>query len=275
MMWTAHDTDPLTRSGRVDREADELVDKVAIEDFDSAHSEPVFGPIAVVIAAYKEAATIGQVIDGIPARIGGLEVSVLVVVDGEEDGTAATVRGLGRYACVAQVNRGQGAALRLGYRIARDHGARFVVTADADGQTDPSDLAVVLAPVIAGELDFANGSRRLGKTLSHDLVRNTGVVVFAAIASLLTRTKITDTANPVRAMRAEITAVLELDEPQYQASELLIGAIMRGYRFGELPVTMRARAGGSSKKGHPLVYGYRYGRVMFRTWLRERRRPTG
>jgi hypothetical protein len=50
---------------------------------------------------------------------------------------------------------------------------------------------------------------------------------------------------------------------------------MRGYRFGELPVTMHTRAGGSSKKGSPLVYGYRYGSVMFRTWRRERRRIAG
>ena len=38
------------------------------------------------------------------------------------------------------VNRGQGAALRLGYRIAREHGAAYVITTDADGQYDVGDL---------------------------------------------------------------------------------------------------------------------------------------
>lgn len=250
----------------------ETIDDDALADFDEVHGKPQLAPIAIVVAAYKEKDNIGAVVDGMPAEIDGIGVSVLVVVDGEDDGTIGIVRVAGHFASHSPVRRGQGAALKLGYRIAREHGASYIVTADGDGQSDPRDLAVVLRPVLAGELDFVNGSRRLGRTESQDSVRNTGVVVFAALASLLTRTRVTDTANPIRAMRAEVSAGLDLDEPQYQASELLLGAIMRGYRFGERPVTMRARAGGSSKKGPNLLYGYRYGRVMVRTWLRERRR---
>jgi glycosyltransferase involved in cell wall biosynthesis len=250
----------------------EAIDKAALAEFDEVHGSPALAPIVVVIAAYKEKDNIGSVVTGMPHELAGLGVSVVVVVDGEDDGTGRVVREAGHYACIAPVNRGQGAALKLGYRVAREHGARYIVTADGDGQTDPDDLAVVLTPVINDELDFVNGSRRLGSTESHDQVRNTGVVVFAALASFLTHTKVTDTANPIRAMRAEITGDLELDEPQYQASELLLGAIMRGYRFGERPVRMLARKTGKSKKGHNLAYGYRYGRVMIRTWLRERRR---
>ncbi|MDA8291259.1 MAG: glycosyltransferase family 2 protein, partial [Actinomycetota bacterium] len=85
-------------------------------------------------------------------------------------------------------------------------------------------------------------------------------------------TRVTDTANPIRAMRAELTERLLLDEPQYQASELLIGAIMSGARYAERPVTMHARASGRSKKGGNLSYGYRYGRVFVGTWWRERTR---
>ena len=134
---------------------------------------------------------------------------MLVVVDGEDDGTGAVVREAGHYACIAPVNRGQGAALRLGYRIAREHGARFIVTSDADGQTDPDDLEVVLEPVVSGRADFVNGSRRLGQSHGTDAVRNTGVLFFAALISFLTRTPVTDTANPVRAFRAELPAELD------------------------------------------------------------------
>ena len=35
---------------------------------------------------------------------------------------------------------------------------------------------------------------------------------------------------------------------------------------------MRERASGHSKKGGNLLYGYRYGRVVLRTYARERRR---
>jgi len=34
---------------------------------------------------------------------------------------------------------------------------------------------------------------------------------------------------------------------------------------------MRRRAAGESKKGHNVLYGFRYARVILRTWWRERR----
>jgi glycosyltransferase involved in cell wall biosynthesis len=251
---------------------DELIDRIAIEEFESAHLDTKLPPVAIVIAAYKEVENIGSVMEMLPATLCGLDARAIVVIDGEEDGTAAIVRAAGQFAVIAPVNRGQGAALRLGYAVARRFGASYIVTADADGQSDAADLEVVLSPVVDGEADFVNGSRRLGKTESNDQVRNLGVVVYATIISALCGTAITDTANPMRAMRASFSEDLTLDEPQYQASELLISAIFAGARFTERPVTMRARATGASKKGGNLVYGYRYGTVVARTYLRERRR---
>ncbi len=254
------------------RSLDDLVDDVAIAGFADAQGVPDLAPVAVVIAAYKERDSIGAVVESIPDAICGLGVSVLVVVDGEDDGTAEIVRKAGHLAIVSPVNRGQGAALRLGYRVAREHGATYVVTADADGQTDPHDLGVVLEPVVAGEADFVNGSRRLGTTHSTGAMRNAGVLLFGKLITLLTGTTVTDTANPIRAMRADLTARLVLDEPQYQASELLISAIMHGARFAERPVTMYARTSGRSKKGGNVAYGSRDGKVFLRTWWRELRR---
>ena len=249
----------------------DLVDDVAIAEFTTAHGSVELPPVAIVIAAYKEVDNIGAVMESMPATLCGLLTKAIVVIDGEEDGTAAIVRKAGHYAVIAPVNRGQGAALRLGYRVARDFGADFIVTADADGQSDAADLAVVLSPVVSGEADFVNGSRRLGRTESTDAVRNLGVVVYATIISALAGTQVSDTANPMRAMRADLTGRLVLDEPQYQASELLLSAIFAGVRFTERPVTMRARGKGKSKKGGNLAYGYRYGKVVARTYLRERR----
>jgi glycosyltransferase involved in cell wall biosynthesis len=260
------------RTARRRRATDDLIDDVAWKEFESYHGAPEFAPVVVVIAAYHERANIGRVVESLPKQLCGLAVSVLVVVDGEEDGTAEIVRKLGQYCVVAPVNRGQGAALRLGYRVASQGGARYLVTADADGQSDPTDLAVVLQPVVDGLADFVTGSRTLGKSESKDVVRSAGIRFFSVLITALTGTKVTDTANPIRAMRADLPARLTLDEPQYQSSELLIGAISNGARYAERPVTMRARRSGASKKGHNLVYGFRFSRVVMRTWWRERRR---
>jgi glycosyltransferase involved in cell wall biosynthesis len=253
------------------RQMSDLVDVVAIEEFTTAHGTPELPSVAIVIAAYKERASIETVLAAMPHHLCGLAAAVIVVIDGEEDGSAAAIRAHGDYAVIASVNRGQGAALRLGYLVARTFGATYIVTADADGQTDPNDLEIVLSPVVEGNADFVNGSRRLGRTESRDIVRNLGVIVFALIISLLMKTRVTDTANPIRAMRAELTGRLTLDEPQFQASELLISAIATGGRFTERPVTMKQRVAGSSKKGGNLSYGKNYARVVFRTWNRERK----
>jgi glycosyltransferase involved in cell wall biosynthesis len=169
------------------------------------------------------------------------------------------------------VNRGQGAALRLGYRLARKHGADYIATLDADGQYDPADLALVVAPLVAGTADFVSGSRRLGAAGTTDRVRALGVVVYGAVISRLTGQRVTDPANGLRAMRADLTGAVELRQPQYQATELLIGAVLRGFRVAEVPVTMYARTEGTTKKGGNLAYGWRVGRVIVSTWWRERR----
>ena len=259
------------REARRRRATDELIDDVALKEFESYHGAPEFTPVVVVIAAYHERDNIADVVEAIPHELCELPVSVLVVVDGEEDGTAEIVRKLGQFCVIAPMNRGQGAALRLGYELARLGGARYLITADADGQSDPDDLTVVLQPIVDGIADFVSGSRTLGKSESKDVVRSAGIRFFSVLISALTRTRVTDTANPMRAMRGDLPERLTLDEPQYQSSELLIGALFHGARYAERPVTMRARVSGASKKGHNLVYGWRFSRVVLRTWWRERR----
>ena len=169
------------------------------------------------------------------------------------------------------MNRGQGAALRLAYAVAAGHGAEYLVSLDADGQYDPADIPKVLAPVVDDEADLVTGSRRLGSSYGGDRFRQLGVLVYATTIRVLTGTGITDPSFGLRAMRAEVPLSLRLDEPQFQASELLVGAIMHGYRVAERPATMRRRAAGDSRKGPSLAYGYRFGRVLLRTWWRGRR----
>lgn len=229
-------------------------------------------PVAVVIAAYDEEGAIGAVVKDMPTRICGLPALAVVVVDGATDGTAPEARANGAVVCDVPVRRGQGAALRLGYRIAREGGARYIVTTDADGQYDPAEVERVLEPVVSGEADFVSGSRRLGRDETTDGVRRMGVRFFAAVITALTGHRVTDPAFGLRAMRAEVTAAIELEQPQYQAAEVLIGVIARGFRAAERPATMRKRKASETKKGRNLNYAIRFTRVICATWLRERAR---
>ncbi|HEY7429920.1 MAG TPA: glycosyltransferase family 2 protein [Streptosporangiaceae bacterium] len=231
-------------------------------------------PVAIVIAAYNEESggAIGQVVETLPKNLCGLDAAVIVVSDGSQDKTAVVARDHGAMVCDVPVNRGQGAALRLGYRLARDGGATYIVTTDADGQYNPAEMESVLAPVVAGEADFCTGSRTMGSEESRAVLRRLGVRVFARTISTLTGQRISDTTFGLRAMRAEVTGDVQLEQPQYQAAELLIGVMARGFQVAEVPATIHKRRVGKSKKGNDVLYGYNFTRVVLGTWWRERQR---
>ncbi len=226
--------------------------------------------VVVVIPAYNEGASVAGVVSSVPARLAGMPVDVLVVDDGSADDTGARAREAGALVATLRANTGQGNAFKVAYRVACAGGARYVATADADGQFDPKELDAMVAMLADDRADFVTGSRRLGVAHTDDSVRALGVVVFGTLISILTGVRVTDPANGLRAMRAEVAATVELRQMQYQSSELLIGAIANGFRVLEAPVTMRKRHVGASKKGGNLVYGWRFTKVVLSTWWRLR-----
>lgn len=232
-----------------------------------------FAPILVVIAAFNEEESLGEVLMHIPEEVAGLKVDTLVVDDGSSDATAEVAQKYDRVRLARLVrNCGHGVALRLGYALAAEYGAQYIVTLDADMQWDPREMPTVLPPLLDGEADFVIGSRALGTAETEDSFRHAGVRVFATLVSVLTGVKVTDTSSGYRAMRTEVTQTVPQTQVQYQTSELLIGAIYAGYRITERPITMHKRFAGESKKGHNVLYGFRYARVIMRTWFRERSR---
>jgi len=242
------------------------------QDFARRHPDATFSPVLVLIASYLEADNIGPVLKAVPTEVDGLAVSTLVVVDGGDDGTEDIVVDQGAYCATLPVNMGQGVALRLGYELAVAHGARYVVTLDADGQNDPAELPELLAPVLSGEVDAVIGSRRLGTDETTDQVRRAGVVFFAVVINALTGQHLSDSSNGFRAFRVEVLHDITLEQDQYQTSEFIISATSRGWRFGEAPVMWHQRTSGESKKGTNVFFGLQYARVVLRTWWRERHR---
>jgi glycosyltransferase involved in cell wall biosynthesis len=247
------------------------ITNAAREAFARSNPDVKLQRLVIVIAAYNEAANIGAVLDEIPDQIADVAVSRLVIDDGSSDGTSSAAQRHGALVCTLSANRGHGVALRLGYRIAREAGAEYIGTLDGDGQWDPADLPAMVRLLEEGRADFVVGSRQLGRTENTDSFRNLGVRFFARLISVLTHTHLTDTSSGLRAMRADLTAVVRQTQPQYQTSELLIGALFQGFRVAEVPTTMRQRLSGVTKKGDNLFYGLRYARVIGRTWWRERK----
>ncbi len=247
------------------------IDKEAIRKFKNNFGDRLEQiSVLVLIPAYNEAQNIVKVVNLIPSHIGDLNAHTVIVSDGSTDGTVEAAKSFNLSICEAPINRGQGAALRLGYKIASLFEIPIIAVVDADGQWDPADLEVMVKMVADNSADFVQGSRVLGHSEVGDPIRDLGVVVFAKLISFLTRYKVTDTSSGIRVFKSELLDKIRLQEPQYQSSELLISAIYAKARISEHPVVMSKRHTGKSKKGNNLKYGMNYARVVFTTWIRER-----
>ena len=246
----------------------------ALERLDHEMPDLKSEEIVASICAYEEELNIGGVLEKMPPTIDGRPYTTLVVVDGGSDRTAEVARSFpGVVVIEFPVNLGHGVALQVTYRWCIEKGAKYVITLDADGQNDPAEMPNLLAPLVNDTADFVLTSRVLGVDKTSDAMRKTGVRFFSFIMNRMTGAKLTDTSTGYRGLRVSMLAdvVDRLQQSQYQTAELLIVCLRRGWRSAEVPTVWYPRASGTTKKGKNWLFGFRYTRVVFGTYWRERR----
>ncbi|MEP6624972.1 MAG: glycosyltransferase family 2 protein [Acidimicrobiia bacterium] len=221
--------------------------------------------IAVVIPAYNEADGIVEVIEELPTELAGYRVEPIVVVDGGSDDTAGVARAAGYITLVHPVNRGQGDALRTGFGHALDLGAQIVMTMDADGQHRPDQMIHLVTPIVNDTADYVQGSRFLGEYDDAGGARDLGIRGFTRLINGVSHAGITDCTNGFRAIRAKSLATMRLEEPRFSAPEIIIEASRSGLRIVEVPVHIRSRSHGESKKPKRLGYPLGFLGVILRT----------
>ncbi|NIP38247.1 MAG: DUF2304 family protein [Candidatus Dadabacteria bacterium] len=260
----------LSRNRNTEQVLDNLVRELAKNEFRKAGNKSNQGnaPVYVVIPAYNEAQNIANVLERIPDSVYGLATKTLVVVDGSTDETEQVVKGLNKPAISHTINRGGGSALKAGYQVALEDGAEIVVTLDADGQHLPEEIPDIVKPIIDGEADLVNGSRILGNYEKDNQIRSLGVLIFNWLITILMMKRITDASNAFRAIRMSEYPKLELRQRQFHSSELLIESLKKGLRVVEVPITIKKRMSGESKKGTTISYALGFTRAILLTWLR-------
>jgi hypothetical protein len=247
---------------------DRLVRRLGVSEFRRQYPGLTkLPPVLVVLPAYNEADNVGIVVAAVPRRVCDRDVATLVVDDGSRDRTAAVAREAGALA-VSTLKRGGGAALRLGFDIAEELGAEIVVSMDADGQHLPEELGHVVRPVAEGGFDVVIGSRLLGRREKDSVLRLMGIHVFNAVIRMMARVRVSDCSSGYRALRVDSLRRLLLRQDQFHTAELIIEAARRDLKIGEVPVTVRRRLSGRSKKGKSWLYGAAFARTVFKTWWR-------
>jgi hypothetical protein len=261
----------LARADRANQRVSRLVRVLSAAQLEADRFGGRLGGILVCVPALNEADNLPAVIGGVPPSVGGLPTHVLVIDDGSTDQTATVARAAGALVVSHPMNSGQGAALQTGYLVAERLGVDIVVTLDADGQHDPAEMIRLVEPIVADRADFVVGSRRMGETgatVTESKARDAGITLYTRLINILGGTNVSDIANGYRAIRADRLSAIVFTEDQFHNPELLLGAARAGLRVLDVPVTIRRRASGQSKKGPTWRYGLGFLRVMLRTWLR-------
>jgi glycosyltransferase involved in cell wall biosynthesis len=201
-----------------------------------------------VVPAYNESATIEGVIHAIGAH--APEFDVLVVDDGSTDGTAEQARAAGARVVRAPFNLGIGGAVQTGFVFALEHGYRFMVQVDADGQHDPREIKTLCTTMQANvSTDVVCGSRFLDP--DHDYLapisRRTGIHIFAFLLSRLVGQPVTDPTSGFRLYNRRAIELFARDYPHdYPEVEAVLMLHHHRLRLREVAVRMRARGGGAS-----------------------------
>lgn len=227
---------------------DECSDNIYMEIVISPVVGTAFEDIWVVVPAYREELAIGNTL----AQISQFLPNIVVVDDGSGDKTGTIARSLGASVVSHPINLGQGASLQTGIDFALASGAKFICTFDADGQHDPSTIALMHRRLLETDADIVLGSRFLGSTVNMPMAKR--YILRAAIAFTRFQTKLplTDTHNGLRMFTRSSALRIKIRQPgMAHASEILSEIVKLKFKVIEVP-TIISYTDYSKAKGQPL-----------------------
>jgi len=191
--------------------------------------------VIIVIPAYNEAPTIGNVIERC-LNAGG---DVIVVDDGSLDETAAVARQYSVELLRNDINSGKAASLMRGMRRAVERGASIVATMDGDGQHRPEDLHLLLACAQANPGAIVIGSR-LGDSQPFPRARYIGNRIADFWISWACGCRVEDSQSGFRLYPAELIGRVDVPHGPERGfvfeSEILIEASRAGVRPISTPI---------------------------------------
>jgi glycosyltransferase involved in cell wall biosynthesis len=203
--------------------------------------------VGIVVPALNEAATIAAVVERI-SHYG----RAIVVDDGSTDATAELARKAGATVAIHPTNQGYDGALNTGFALAAELGCTYIITIDADGQHNPSQLTQMIALLEDGN-ELVLGIR--------DRFARIGETIFGLFANYLW-----GVADPMCGLKGYATALYtragRFDRYKLIGSELAVRSIVAGCRTAKMGIIVRDRLD-APRFGRLLSANYRILRAMF------------
>lgn len=188
--------------------------------------------LIVVIPAYNEEKSIGEVLQGVKKHTN----NIIVVDDGSGDKTFQIAKSFGTKVYKHVTNRGLGGALGTGIKAAVLDQADIIVTLDADGQHDSNEIPKLIEPIKNKEADIVIGSRFL-KNQKMPIFRKLGNRFFNLFTFFVFGVRTTDSQSGMRAFNKEAAGKLSLFTNGMEVSSEIIKEIKdNNLRLKEVPI---------------------------------------
>jgi len=202
--------------------------------------------LSVVIPFYNEALNVAPLLAELQDSIASLAVTAEVVCidDGSGDTTAAELAAAARRWPNVRVehfakNRGQAAALRCGFQMAR---GAWIAILDGDGQNPPAEIGRLWELRESADMIVGVRARRQDSALRLAMSR-----VANTVRRALLHDNVSDTGCSLKLFRREVVASFLPIRTMY--SFLPAFALAAGFTVREVAVAHRPRRSGESKYG--------------------------
>lgn len=218
--------------------------------------------ICIILPAYNEAGSIGNVIEEIKKNVSLKDTEIVVIDDGSSDKTALVAKARGATIIKNQRNEGKGASLIKGFKYALNNGFDGVITMDADGQHAPSEIQNFIKLPLSSKSGIFIGNR-MNKRRNMPLVRVWTNKIMSWLISKVSQQKIPDTQCGFRFIRKEVLKKINFATSKYETeSELLIKAARLGFTIESVLIKSIYTRGSSSI--NPIVDTFRFIRFILR-----------
>jgi len=206
----------------------------------------------VIIPAFNEAHSIETIVAG-AVRVAP---HVLVIDDGSTDDTSHRAKALGAEVIRHEINHGKGASLITGFTYAHEHGFDAVITLDADGQHDPSDIPRFVETYRRTRIPVLIGNRLWDKGKMPPIRRWTNQFM-SRLLSRIMKMYVPDTQCGFRLYRADLLAYAPTASKRFaMESEVLLHLSLRGFRIDSVRIEPIYR--GEKSRINPLMDTLRF-----------------
>jgi glycosyltransferase involved in cell wall biosynthesis len=203
--------------------------------------------ISIIIPVYNEEKTVRSVLEKLPKSE---SIEIIAVDDNSTDNSLYEMKKVKQHGEIHIIrhkfNQGYGKALLTGIRHSK---GEVFITMDSDGQHRGEDIFNLVRPIFDKEADITIGSRYKG-TYNYKLPIATrlGEAILEVIIILLFGQKVKNNQGGFRAFHRKTESIFENIKFKGYAftTELILSAVLYGYKIKEVPINLSSREYGSS-----------------------------